>query len=101
MERIKSFNNFNNRYVYYPIENEDIEKGFLFYDKSRKYNLKLLHTNLKKLKEFLNIEKNLDFKYFTKIPLRNFIIDDTIINEKGTISVKLPYYFQINNIYKL
>jgi hypothetical protein len=98
MERINYFNNFENNYVYYPIENEDIEKGFLFYDRSRKYNLKLLHTNVKK---FLSFEKTLNFKYFTKISLRNFIIDDTIINKKGTISVKLPFCFEINNIHKL
>lgn len=51
MEKIKNYNEFQKHYIYYPIEKEDIEKGFLFYDKSKKFNLKLLHTNLKKLKE--------------------------------------------------
>lgn len=100
MNYIKSFNKYK-KVIYYPLEEEDIERGFLYYKRSRKFKLKLLHTSLKKLRIFLRKEKQLDFKYYTKLSTNNFIIDDTIINREGEIAVKLPFYFQINKIYKL
>ena len=101
MVKIRSYNDFNKQYVYYPLEKKDISKGFVIYQKNDNFNLKLLHLTLEKLNDFLKKEEKFNYKFFTKVNINNFIIDKSIINKKDTIVVKLPFYFKINNIYKL
>lgn len=100
MEKIKSYNEYKKQYVFYPLEENDISKGYIIYKKNEKFKLKLLHLTLIKLKEFLKKE-DLNFKFYTKININNFNIDRSIFNEKDTIVVKLPFFIKINNIYKI
>ena len=84
--------------IYFALSKEDVVNGFVDYKKSNKFSHKLVHTNLQSLRKFIedNFVDSGSFSYCVVNELSGNI-DSSVINERGTVSLKLPFSFTLTN----
>ncbi len=90
--------------VYYGLTKEESKLKELIYNKNKNYNNKAINLSLKGLKKFLNDNNMQDIvKYYIKISLDIFEVDDNVIKDKkyDMIAVKIPFKFKIDKVYKI
>jgi len=84
--------------IYFALSKKDIQKGQVHYPKTGKYTHKLVHTSLPKLRKFIhdNFTDSHSFSYCIVNEL-SANIDNTVVNEPGTVSLKLPFSFTLSD----
>lgn len=90
--------------IYYGLTEKEAKLKFLKYSDNKNYNCKGVNTSLSGLEDFIRDNKMNDLiKYYTILDSDIFEIDKDIIFDKkyDMIAVRIPFEFEIKNVYIL
>lgn len=88
----------SDNFVYFALDQSDIDKGFVEY-KVGKYSLKGVNTSLGGLKKFIK-DNQLDWlTHYVVLPISTFTVAENVDKdlEYDMVTVKLPFRFIIRN----
>jgi hypothetical protein len=88
-----------NDMLYFALTEEEVLKGILHYPKTKKYQLKAVHTSLPALRDFIKQNFHRDYAsfYYTTIQEEEVTIDENVYRENDVVAVKLPITLSLKN----